>query len=50
MPTQTEAPRTAAEAAHLLATQGAHVHIVSEGHGTCLEGTCNLLPTLPTPR
>ncbi|MGM9380325.1 hypothetical protein [Streptomyces antibioticus] len=44
----TPAPCSAAEAAHLLAAQGAHVHLVSEGQGTCLKGTCNLLPALPT--
>lgn len=31
------APRTAAEAAHLLAAQGEHVHLVSEDT-TCLAG------------
>ncbi|MEV6124859.1 hypothetical protein AB0M23_30865 [Streptomyces sp. NPDC052077] len=49
MLTQTEAPRSAAEAAHLLAAQGKHVHIVSEGQATCLKGTCHLHPVLPPP-
>ena len=43
----TDAPRSAAEAAHQLARQGKHVHIVSEGQGVCLKGTCDLLPVLP---
>ncbi|MFF1281064.1 hypothetical protein [Streptomyces sp. NPDC058299] len=47
MPTATEAPRSAIEAAHLLARDGHHVHIVSEGQGTCLPQTCNVLPVLP---
>ncbi|MFC8442679.1 hypothetical protein ACFUJT_31530 [Streptomyces griseoincarnatus] len=47
MPETTTAPRSAAEAAHLLAKQGKHVHIVSEGQGICLPGTCDLLPVLP---
>ncbi|MEU8717491.1 hypothetical protein [Streptomyces sp. NPDC048663] len=38
------APRSAAEAAHLLARQGKHVHVVSDGHSTCLAGTCGPLP------
>ncbi|MFD6024545.1 hypothetical protein [Streptomyces griseoluteus] len=42
------APRSAAEAAHHLARQGKHVHIVSEGQGVCLKGRCNLVPVLPT--
>lgn len=45
----TQAPRSAAEAAHLLARKGKHVHIVSEGQGSCLKGACNLLPQLPPP-
>ncbi|MGV9755422.1 hypothetical protein ACWDUC_06240 [Streptomyces tricolor] len=49
MPATTEAPRSATEAAHQLAKQGHHVHIVSEGQGVCLKGTCALLPVLPTP-
>lgn len=43
------APRTAAEAAHLLARQGKHVHIVSEGQASCLKGACDLHPQLPPP-
>lgn len=39
-----EAPRTAAEAAHLLARDGYHVHIVSDGHSTCLRGGCGPAP------
>ncbi|WP_392967244.1 hypothetical protein [Streptomyces sp. LN245] len=35
------APRTAAEAAHLLASQGHHVHLVSEDT-VCLRGGCQL--------
>lgn len=42
----TSAPRSASEAAHLLARQGEHVHIVSEGQGICLKHTCHLLPVL----
>ncbi|CBG71885.1 hypothetical protein SCAB_48341 [Streptomyces scabiei 87.22] len=44
MPTRSEAPRSAAEAAHQLARQGRHVHLVSDGHGTCLKGTCATPP------
>jgi len=40
-------PNHATEAAHQLAKQGKHVHIVSEGQGICLKGTCDLLPVLP---
>lgn len=40
----TLAPRTATEAAHLLAREGHHVHIVSEGHSTCLKGCCGPVP------
>ncbi len=47
MPDAITAPRNAAEAAHLLARQGKHVHVVSESHGVCLKGTCDLLPVLP---
>jgi hypothetical protein len=47
MADRTEAPRNAAEAAHLLAMQGKHVHIVSEGQGVCLRDACDLLPVLP---
>jgi len=49
MPDAPTAPRSAAEAAHLLAKQGHHVHIVSEGQGVCLRQACDLLPVLPTP-
>ncbi|MEU5077087.1 hypothetical protein AB0G76_36895 [Streptomyces asoensis] len=38
------APRTAAEAAHLLAREGKHVHVVSDGHSTCLAGRCGPAP------
>ncbi|MFI8531789.1 hypothetical protein ACIGMX_16305 [Streptomyces aquilus] len=44
MPTLTTAPRSAAEAAHLLAQDGHHVHIVSEQHSTCLAGLCGPAP------
>lgn len=44
--TGTEAPRSAAEAAHRLARQGQHVHVVSEGQAICLKATCDLLPVL----
>ncbi|MER5600546.1 hypothetical protein [Streptomyces sp. NPDC002265] len=44
MPTQTEAPRSAAEAAHQLAQTGAHVHFVSDGHSICLRGSCGPAP------
>ncbi|MFJ8023352.1 hypothetical protein [Streptomyces sp. NPDC096311] len=48
MPATTAAPRSAAEAAHLLAKTGAHVHLVSEGEATCLKGCCFPNPvTLP---
>jgi hypothetical protein len=40
MPAQTEAPRSATEAAQLLAREGKHVHLVSEGEPTCLKGSC----------
>lgn len=43
-----QAPRSAAEAAHQLASDGHHVHIVSEGHATCLKGVCDVWPGLPT--
>lgn len=49
MPARPEAPRDAVEAAHLLARAGKHVHVASEGHQTCLKGTCNTLPMLPPP-
>ncbi|CAM5529648.1 hypothetical protein SALBM135S_00855 [Streptomyces alboniger] len=48
MPATIEAPRSAAEAAHLLAKTGAHVHLVSEGHSTCIRATCGPKP-LPIP-
>lgn len=48
MPDTTTAPRSATEAAHLLARDGHHVHIVSEGHSTCLAGSCGPTP-LPLP-
>lgn len=44
MPDTTTAPRSAAEAAHQLARQSAHVHLVSDGHSTCLKGTCAAPP------
>ena len=44
MPHTTTAPRTAAEAAHLLAREGRHVHLVSDGHSTCLKGCCGPQP------
>lgn len=44
MPNTTTAPHSAAEAAHQLARQGAHVHLVSDGHSTCLKGTCATPP------
>ncbi|QQC89842.1 hypothetical protein [Streptomyces alfalfae] len=44
MPATIEAPRSAAEAAHLLARDGAHVHLVSEGHSTCIRATCGPQP------
>lgn len=40
MPATIEAPRSAAEAAHQLAKTGAHVHLVSDGHSTCVRGAC----------
>jgi hypothetical protein len=48
MPATTEAPRSAADAAHELAREGKHVHLVSEGHSTCLKAACG--PTaIPLP-
>jgi hypothetical protein len=44
MPQTTTAPRSAAEAAHLLAREGRHVHLVSDGHSTCLKGCCGPVP------
>ena len=44
MPDTLTAPRTAAEAAHLLASEGKHVHLVSEAHSTCLAGACGPTP------
>ncbi|MFJ8154827.1 hypothetical protein [Streptomyces sp. NPDC094468] len=46
MPTSsgTAAAPGAAQAAHQIATTGAHVHIVSEGHSTCLKGCCDAAP------
>lgn len=44
MPDTTTAPRSAYEAAHQLAAEGRHVHIVSEGHSTCLPGLCGPAP------
>lgn len=44
MPHTTTAPRSADEAAHQLAAEGRHVHIVSEGHSTCLRGSCGPAP------
>jgi hypothetical protein len=41
-------PNPAAEAAHQLARDGRHVHLVSEGHSTCLKGTCDPAP-VPLP-
>jgi len=37
-------PNPAAEAAHQLARGGAHVHLISEGHSTCLKGCCGPTP------
>jgi precorrin-3B methylase len=49
MPETLTAPRSATEAAHQLAQAGHHVHIVSEGHSTCLKGTYGPAPIeLPT--
>lgn len=44
MPQTITAPRSAAEAAHLLARDGHHVHLISEGHATCLKGCCGPTP------
>ncbi|MEW2161432.1 hypothetical protein AB0912_00245 [Streptomyces sp. NPDC007084] len=44
MPTTVEAPRSADEAAHLLAREGRHVHLVSEGESHCLKGACGPVP------
>ncbi len=42
-------PNPAAEAAHQLAREGRHVHLVSDGHSTCLKGCCAPVPLeLPT--
>lgn len=48
MPATIEAPRSAAEAAHLLAKTGAHVHLVSDGHSTCVRAACGPKP-VPIP-
>jgi hypothetical protein len=48
MPATVEAPRSAAEAAHLLAREGKHVHLVSDGEPTCLKGCCGPTP-VPIP-
>jgi hypothetical protein len=48
MPVTNEAPRSATEAAHLLAREGKHVHLVSEGEPTCLKGCCYPAP-VPLP-
>lgn len=37
-------PNPAAEAAHQLARAGHHVHLVSEGHSTCLKSCCGPAP------
>ncbi|MFJ2162377.1 hypothetical protein [Streptomyces sp. NPDC087856] len=37
-------PNPAADAAHQLARDGHHVHLVSEGHATCLKGCCGPVP------
>jgi len=37
-------PNPAAEAAHQLARDGHHVHLVSDGHSTCLKGCCGPAP------
>ncbi|MEW2424852.1 hypothetical protein AB0911_30430 [Streptomyces nigra] len=48
MPHTTTAPRSAAEAAHQLAREGKHVHLVSDGHSSCLKACCGPVPlTLP---
>jgi hypothetical protein len=44
MPHTLTAPRSAAEAADLLARDGHHVHLISEGHSTCLKGCCGPVP------
>ncbi|MEU3620617.1 hypothetical protein ABZ725_51535 [Streptomyces sp. NPDC006872] len=38
------APNPAAEAAHQLARDGRHVHLVFDGHSTCLQGCCDPVP------
>ncbi|MDH6435594.1 hypothetical protein M2158_004071 [Streptomyces sp. SAI-144] len=43
-PPNVQAPRSAAEAAHLLAQAGHHVHVVSDGHSTCFKGCCEPAP------
>jgi hypothetical protein len=48
MPADTQAPRSAAEAAHLLAKQGKHVHLISDGEPSCLKGCCYPSP-VPLP-
>ncbi len=48
MPAQTLAPRSATEAAHLLAMAGAHVHLISDGQSSCVRATCGPKP-LPIP-
>lgn len=46
MPATDNAPRTAREAAHQLARQGKHVHLVSEGQALCIRGGCGPKPVL----
>ncbi len=48
MPATLPAPRSAAEAAHLLAKTGAHVHLISDGHSSCVAATCGPKP-VPIP-
>jgi hypothetical protein len=37
-------PNPAADAAHQLAREGKHVHLISEGHSRCLKGCCEPAP------
>ncbi|WP_435209586.1 hypothetical protein [Streptomyces sp. bgisy034] len=40
------APRTAREAAELLAQQGKHSHLHAEHETVCISGHCTLVPTV----
>jgi len=45
-PTHCTAPRTAREAAELLAAQGKHSHLHAEHETICISGHCTPTPTV----